>query len=53
MIENFKGERRACLEFRKFVSGYLKGKEGVKQAKLKLLQSENSKEIFDIIDNEL
>ncbi len=53
MIENFKGERRACLEFRKFLSGYLKGRTGIKQVKIRLLSCESSKEIFDIIDNEL
>ena len=53
MVENFKGEKRACLEFRKFISGYLKGREGIKQVKLKLLQAQTQSEIFDIIDNEL
>lgn len=53
MIENFKGERRACLEFRKFLSGYLKGRTGIKPIKIRLLSSESAKEIFEIIDNEL
>lgn len=53
LMQQIKGERRACLEFRKFVSGYLKGRVGIKNTKIKLLSSESISEILDIIDKEL
>lgn len=53
LMQQIKGEKRACLEFRKFVSGYLKGRVGIKITKIKLLSCESVNEILHIIDTEL
>ena len=53
LMQQIKGEKRACLEFRKFVSGYLKGRINIKNTKLKLLSCESVSEILHIIDTEL
>lgn len=49
-IESFYPLRRSILEFRKFVSYYLKGIVGVKDAKLALYSAEDFGKIREIID---
>ena len=52
-LENMQGfypERRAVLEFRKFVSYYLKGYKDVKQDKLLLYKTQTFQEIFEILN---
>ncbi len=45
--ENF-GEKRATLEFRKFVAGYLKGMPNIKETKIQLLTSNSTDEILKL-----
>ena len=45
--------RRAVLEFRKFVSYYLKGINGIKEAKLALYSAEDFDKIREIIEQML
>lgn len=42
-------DRQASLEFRKFVNYYFKGKIGVKELKMKIYQSQTTREIIDLI----
>ena len=49
IIEGYYVPRRAVLEFRKFVSYYLKGINGIKDAKLALYSAEDFKKIREII----
>lgn len=46
--DNF-GERRASLEFRKFVGGYLKGRYNIKESRIKLLTAESTDEILTLL----
>ncbi len=46
--ENF-GEKRANLEFRKFVGGYLKGMPNIKEKRIKLLTTESTEEILQTL----
>lgn len=46
-------DKRASIEFRKFVPYYFKGIEGVKELKLKLLSAEDTDTILEIIDKNL
>ncbi|MBQ7339276.1 MAG: tRNA-dihydrouridine synthase [Clostridia bacterium] len=50
LVENY-GEKRATLEYRKFVGGYLKGIPNIKEQKIKLLTSNSIEEIIETIDN--
>ena len=43
-------DKRASIEFRKFVPYYFKGKEGVKELKMKLLSAEDTDTILELID---
>lgn len=47
------GEKRASLEFRKFVGCYLKGIPYIKENKIKLLTSNSTQEMIDIINQTL
>ena len=47
------GERRATKEFRKFVGCYLKGIPHIKENKIKLLTSESTDEMLEIINKTL
>ncbi len=49
-LDGYYSPRRSVLEFRKFVSYYLKGLVGVKEAKLAIYQSENFDEIKRILN---
>lgn len=49
-LDGYYSPRRSVLEFRKFVSYYLKGLVGVKDAKLAIYQSEDFNEIKQIIN---
>ncbi len=46
--ENY-GEKRANLEFRKFIGGYLKGMPNIKESRIKLLTAQSTDEIFELI----
>lgn len=46
--ENF-GEKRATLEFRKFVGGYLRETYNVKEKRIKLLTAESTLEIYNLL----
>ncbi len=48
MKENY-GEKRATLEFRKFIGQYLKGIPNIKEEKLKLLTSDSTAEMYKIL----
>ncbi len=50
--DNF-GEKRASLEFRKFVGGYLKGIPNVKERRIKLLTANSTQEILSLIEENL
>lgn len=50
-LDGYYTPRRSVLEFRKFVSYYLKGVPGIKDAKLALYSSESFSEICEIINN--
>ncbi len=52
-IEGYYVPRRAVLEFRKFVSYYLKGINGIKEAKLALYSAEDFDKIREIIEQML
>ena len=47
--ENF-GERRATLEFRKFVGGYLRERYNIKEKRIKLLTAESTDEIGKLLE---
>ncbi len=49
-LDGYYSPRRSVLEFRKFISYYLKGLVGVKDAKLAIYQSENFSEIKRILN---
>ncbi len=53
LMKNQYGDRRATLEWRKFVPYYFKGINGVKELKLKLQQAQNVKELIEIIESEV
>lgn len=46
-------DKRAALEFRKFTPYYFKGMTGVKDLKLKINSAESTKEIIELISNNL
>ncbi|MBQ3046875.1 MAG: tRNA-dihydrouridine synthase [Clostridia bacterium] len=48
-----KDDRRAALEFRKFIPYYFKGVVGVKELKNKLMAAENTTSVFELIDKYL
>lgn len=52
MRENM-GERRATLEFRKFIPYYLKGKDGLKDVKMGIYSAENTDQILQIIQENI
>lgn len=47
------GDEKASREFRKFTPYYFKGAVGVKQLKVKLVQAQSTKEILDLINQNL
>lgn len=47
------GDEKASREFRKFTPYYFKGAVGVKQLKAKLVQAQSTKEILDLINQNL
>ena len=59
MIEHVKNmgqnypNKRATLEFRKFVPYYFKGMDGAKDIKLKIYSAQNTDEIIEILQNNL
>lgn len=46
-------DKRASLEFRKFVPYYFKGMDGVKDLKLKIYSAQSTEEIIEILQNNL
>ncbi len=46
-------DKRAAMEFRKFVPYYFKGMTGVKELKLALLKAENTAEIIELLSKNL
>ena len=53
LMPEYYPDRRAAVEFRKFVNKYLKGLYNGKELKQKLMQTESTKEIIDIIEQNL
>lgn len=53
LMEKIYGDKRASLEFRKFIPYYLKGAVGVKREKLALMQAQCVEEIIEIIEKSL
>ncbi|MDP4281383.1 MAG: tRNA dihydrouridine synthase DusB [Bacteroidota bacterium] len=47
---DYKGERRAILELRKFYGGYFKGIPGFKKNRLKLVTADTFEEVLTILD---
>ena len=43
-------DKRASIEFRKFIPYYFKGIEGVKELKMKLLNAEDTETILELLD---
>lgn len=46
-------DRRAALEFRKFISYYFKGMNGVKDLKLAIYKTENTNQIIELLEQNL
>ncbi len=53
LMKEIYADKKATVEFRKFVPYYFKGMEGVKELKTKLVTAENTKQILDLIDQNL
>ncbi len=52
-LEKYYPERRGVLEFRKFVSWYFRGVDGIKDIKMAIYSANTFSELFDIISNRL
>ena len=53
LMRERRADKKAAIEFRKFVPYYFKGLSGVKDLKLKIYQTESTDEIIELIDKNL
>jgi tRNA-dihydrouridine synthase B len=51
LIREYKEERRTLIEFRKHVSGYIKGFEGAKEIRSQLMKCETEKHFYSIVSS--